>query len=86
MQKKIDSALEGLFEKEEQFKSHISIARLKYVNDSKGFMKYVKNIAVKEIKFKVSEFKLKKSELRLMGSVYTDLDVYSAEVNELKKD
>lgn len=78
LQKKIDFALERLFEKEE-FQSHITIARLKYVKDSKGFMKHVKNISVREIKFKVNKFKLKKSELRLLGPVYADLEVYSCE-------
>jgi len=76
LQKKVDLALEELFKKEEQFKSHLTIARLKYVKDSKGFRKYVKNIAVREIKFKVSQFSLKKSELKLIGPVYTDLEVY----------
>ena len=80
LQKKIDSALEGLFEKED-FQSHVTVARLKYVKDSKGFMKHVKNIAVREIKFKVNEFKFKKSELRLLGPVYTDLEVYRSEKN-----
>ena len=48
---------------EERFMSHLTIARLKYVKDKKGFTEYVEGIGVKEIKFKVNNFKVNQSKL-----------------------
>lgn len=79
LQKKIDSALSGLFEKEERFMSHLTIARLKYAENSEEFIRRVKKLGVREIKFKIKEFKLKKSELRPLGPVYSDIEVYGSE-------
>lgn len=79
LQKKIDSALKGLFEPEERFMSHLTIARVKYAKDKKGFDDKIKSIKTKEIKFKISEFKLKSSELKKLGPIYKDIEVYSAE-------
>ena len=58
--------------------SHLTIARVKYVDDKKEFNERIKRIGVKEIKFDLNEFKLKKSELRRLGPVYTDLEVYES--------
>ena len=76
LQKKIDSALEGLFKKEERFMSHLTIARVKYAENPEDFIRRVKKLGVKEIKFKIKEFKLKKSELKPLGPVYSDFEVY----------
>jgi len=79
LQKKIDDALKDLFKPEERFMSHLTIARVKYVDDKKSFNERVKKIGVREIKFKVKGFKLKKSELRMLGPVYTDIESYKGE-------
>lgn len=76
LQKKIDDSLQDLFAKEERFMSHMTIARVKYVKDKKDFVDYIKNIAVKEIKFRVNCFKLKSSDLRRIGPVYADIEEY----------
>ncbi len=77
LQKKVDERLaESGFKAEERFMSHMTIARIKYVKDKKGFIEYVNGIGLKEIRFKVKEFKLKESELREIGPVYRDLEVY----------
>lgn len=81
LQKNVDSVLNGLFEPEERFMSHLTIARLKYVKDLKGFYDALKNITVEPLKFQVKEFRLMKSELKPMGSVYTEIEKY-----ELKKE
>jgi len=73
LQKAIDEALDGLFDKEERFMSHLTIARVKYVKDGKDFIEYVRKISVKGLKFNVKEFKLKKSELREIGPDYETL-------------
>ena len=78
LQKKIDEALEGLFEKEERFMSHLTIARVKYVKDKKGFIECVSKIKAKEIRFKVDNFRLKKRELKKLGPVYETLEEFKA--------
>lgn len=76
LQKQIDLVLEGLFDREERFMGHLTIARIKYVDDKKIFGERIKKIGVKEIKFENTGFKLKKSVLQALGPVYTDLEVY----------
>ena len=78
LQKKIDESLKDLFGVEERFMGHLTIARVKYVKDKKGFLKHLESIKVKPLSFNISEFKLKKSELREIGPVYSDIEVYSA--------
>src|SRR3989338_3145812 len=73
LQKQIDNAMEKIgFVKEERFMSHMTIARIKYVRDKKDFAEYARKISFREIKWKVREFSLKKSELLHKGPVYTD--------------
>lgn len=74
LQKTIDGALSDIFPEEERFMSHLTIARIKKVHDKKEFLNYIKNIKTKSIKFKVSEFVLKKSELQPEGPVYSDIE------------
>ncbi len=77
LQKKIDEKLEESgFAKEERFMGHLTIARIKNVSDKKDFLEYIKQMKCKEMKFRVSEFVLKKSELKPEGPVYTDLERY----------
>ncbi len=76
LQSAVDNALEGIFPKEERFMSHLTIARIKYVEDKRGFNEYVKNMKAKEIKFKVEKFFLKKSELMPSGPVYSNIEEY----------
>jgi 2'-5' RNA ligase len=76
LQREIDENLKDLFEKENRFMSHITIARIKKIFDKKIFLEYVKNIKVKKNNFEISEFILKKSELTPQGPIYTDLQRY----------
>lgn len=78
LQSSVDLALEGLFNKEARFMSHLTLARVKYVNNKKGFVKHVSGIGVKDIKWKVDKFYLKKSELRPTGPIYTVIGEYSS--------
>jgi len=79
LQKIIDEKLGKIFPKEERFMSHITIARIKHIPDKSALLKYIKNIKTKKVKFKVSEFILKKSELKKEGPVYTDLEKFKPE-------
>lgn len=75
LQKRVDGALEGLFKPEERFMSHLTVARVKYVKDKKGFLEHVRGIKVRPVGFDVKGFSLKSSELKTVGPVYRDLEV-----------
>jgi 2'-5' RNA ligase len=76
LQKKIDESLKGLFASEERFMGHLTIARVKYVKDKKNFLDKIGAIHVEPIAFDCLNFKLKESELKAIGPVYTDLEEY----------
>mgnify|MGYP001614107489 CR=1 FL=1 len=69
LQKEIDNNLKDLFEPENRFMSHVTIARIKYINEKKGLVEYLKALKCKE-EFIVDKFYLKKSELLPEGPVY----------------
>ena len=73
LQKEIDSALADLFKKEERFMSHLTIARVKFIQDKKDFIEKLKKIEVKPVEFEVNNFLLKKSTLTEKGPIYEDL-------------
>ncbi len=76
LQKLIDDSLGKIFQREERFMGHITLARIKKVINKSGFLEYAKNLRHRKIKFKVSEFVLKKSELMPEGPTYSDIDKY----------
>ncbi len=76
LQKQIDLSLSPLFKPEERFMSHLTIARIKYIKDKEYFSQTLKNITVKKIKFPISSFKLKSSDLKPMGPFYTTIEEY----------
>ena len=59
IQKEVDKKLEGLFAKEKRFMSHLTIARVKNVNDRRRFL--------------VNSIKLKKSTLTPEKPIYEDV-------------
>lgn len=77
LQKQIDEKLKEIFQPEERFMSHITIARVKHVSNRKELVDYIKNIKTKDIKFKVEQFFLKKSTLMPEGPVYEEIEVYN---------
>jgi 2'-5' RNA ligase len=77
LQKKIDSALEGLFERERRFMSHITIARIKSVKNKNDFLAKLKEIPIPRMRFLVESFNLKKSELFPEGAKYEGLGKYA---------
>lgn len=76
LQKQIDEALQGMFPKEKQFTPHLTIARVKTVENKEQFAEQVKNLKVKPITFEVKEFKLIESQLTPEGPVYKTVAVY----------
>ena len=63
LQKEVDDALRGLFDSEDRFMSHITIARIKHVFNREKFVRYLESIRPEKIDFRVEKFFLKKSEL-----------------------
>lgn len=78
LQQLIDEALEGEFPKEKNFKPHLTLARVKLVQDRKGFSESLQKTAVSPAEFTVGSFKLKQSTLGTNGATYDDLAVYNA--------
>ena len=76
IQTAVDESLAELFEKEQRFMSHVTIARVKRVEDKEKLITALKSLKANPIKFKVDKFYLKKSELSSEGPVYTTIKGY----------
>jgi len=76
LQASIDEALEGIFQKENQFMSHLTIARIKHLSDKESLKKLISNLSVDASEFIISSFFLKKSELKKDGPIYTTLEEF----------
>ncbi len=77
LQKAVDKILEGIFDKEKRFMSHITIARVKNVNDMGEFLNSLKKIKIPEIKFMVNEFFLMSSNLKEKGPEYEVMEKFN---------
>ena len=77
LQKEIDDSLKGLFKPEERFMSHLTISRVKNVENKKEFLEKLKKIKIPKINFMVENFKLKSSTLKSEGPVYEDIEIYN---------
>ena len=78
LQKQIEFALEGMFKKDNKFHPHITLARIKFIeNDKKEeFTSTIKSIEIEPKEANIEKFKLIKSTLTGEGPVYEDLEVY----------
>src|SRR3989344_2066217 len=83
IQKIIDKQLEPLFKLEEKFISHLTIARVKYVKDTKYALEYIKNLKLPKTEFEIKSIKLLSSKLTPIGPVYTTLKEYKS-TNSIK--
>jgi RNA 2',3'-cyclic 3'-phosphodiesterase len=66
------------FSDRQDFSPHLTLGRIKVIKREKEFMKLIKSIEVKPIKFNVSEFKLMQSKLSKDGSKFITLKKYKA--------
>jgi RNA 2',3'-cyclic 3'-phosphodiesterase len=73
LQRDIDDALSQNFEKEPNFVPHITIARVKCVEDQELFARKTKQIKVQHAKFDVSSFSLMKSISTSSGPAYDEI-------------
>lgn len=71
---KIEIALEDYDGRE--FKSHITLGRIKFVKNRKDFVEYLGTINVENLSFPVDSFELYKSTLTPEGPVYEVVEEY----------
>src|SRR3989344_5614325 len=74
LQSEIDKALQDLFKKEARFMSHITIARIKRVENKHDFLKNVQLAGFPRNSFEIQNFKLKSSTLTPEGPIYKDVE------------
>ena len=77
LQKDIDDKLKKLFNKERDFKPHITLCRVKHIKNKEAFSEKIKEIKIENKKINVGNFKLIKSSLTRNGPIYEDLGVFS---------
>jgi len=79
LQEEIEKALKGLFPKEKRFHPHITLARVKNVEDKNAFIEQIQSLPVEPLKFAVKEIALIESKLSPEGPKYTTLAVFPAQ-------
>jgi len=78
LHEKIDESLKDLFEKDNRFKSHVTLGRVRFIANKEEFknkLNYLKSKKIDE-KFNVSKFYLINSVLQEEGHVYHVLKEY----------
>lgn len=75
LQKSISSVLPD-FADDREFHPHITLSRIKFVQNKSSFVKKLKSIKTKEIEFEVDSFQLIKSNLAPTGPVHEVLEEF----------
>jgi RNA 2',3'-cyclic 3'-phosphodiesterase len=77
LQKKIEESLGDFkFKKDFKFKPHLTLARVRFIEDKEAFVEKFKKIDVKSLDFEVDSFSLMKSTLTKQGAVYEELEKF----------
>ena len=76
LQPLVDNCLKDIFELENRFMGHITIARVKSLADQNSFLQLINTTKVNEVSFMVRDFYLKESILTPNGPIYKDIDRY----------
>lgn len=77
LHQQIEQVLAGLFPAGEHFHVHITLARVKSVENKKEFKELLKTVSVPPLEFDVKSFELVASTLTPEGPVYQTISVYS---------
>jgi len=77
LHKEIDAALSGLLPNETKFVSHVTIARVKGVENKEEFLKKLEEIKFKPLHLEVGGFELKESILTDKKPVYKTIEEFS---------
>jgi 2'-5' RNA ligase len=70
LHEKIDSAISSLFRPDNNFVPHVTLARVRFLEDKSSFLDSVSRIAVPDVSVDVSHFHLFRSTLTPSGPVY----------------
>jgi len=76
LQSLVDNCLNDIFESENRFMGHITIARVKNLADKKSFLQLINVTTVNEVSFMVKDFYLKESILASDRPIYKDIVRY----------
>lgn len=76
LQEKVDGVLKDLFDKENRFMGHVTIARVKNVKDKKLFLEKLKEVSLRKLEFEIDRFFLLKSVLKPEGPEYEILNEF----------
>ena len=76
LQPVINNYLKNIFEPEHRFMGHITIARVKKIEDKQSFLKLINNTTINKVIFTVREFYLKESILTNEGPIYKVINKY----------
>ena len=76
LQPLVDNCLKDIFQLENRFMGHITIARVKNLADKNSFLQLINKTRVNEISFMIRDFYLKESILTKDGPIYKDIDRY----------
>ena len=76
LQQLVDNCLKYIFEPEHRFMGHITIARVKKIEDKQSFLKLINATTINKIIFTVREFYLKESILTNEGPIYKVINKY----------
>lgn len=79
LQREVDESLKDLFKKEKRFMGHLTIARVKEIQDKKKFIFDLRKIKFDKINFTIGCFDLKESVLTEKGPIYKTLEKYTLE-------
>jgi len=82
LQKGIDEKLKKLFKRERDFKPHLTLARVKYIENKEDFISKIKSIKIENKNISVDSFKLVKSSLTMQSPIYEDIDIFSGDMPE----
>ncbi|MBW2964635.1 RNA 2',3'-cyclic phosphodiesterase [Candidatus Woesearchaeota archaeon] len=80
LQQQVDAEMNKIgFPKEDRFHPHLTLARIKFLNNRKDFENLLDNLKVPESSFNVSSFSLIKSTLTPEGPVYENLGSFRSQ-------
>lgn len=79
LQQNIDKVLADLFPPNDNFKPHLTIARVKLLKDREAFLDSVQSIHVNSLCFQINKFYLIESKLTPTGPEYSIVREYEAE-------
>ena len=74
LQQKVDESLLTVIPTEQQFQAHLTLGRIKQIRREKDFQASLDSISIEPKKFKITSFKLMKSELRRTGASYEEIE------------